>query len=187
MSAMQSVPMVTKPTGTPRPSKQADAVSRESLRAIADALLVIGHAAGVPPKHAEFARLMTERHARPPLDLVGACRKVVAASRGRLSPQLAAMAMGEPAPLAVTAQPEAALPARRRPGPKPIGEQAMSPAERNRKWRAKASLVTLEVPEHLALMVRELRDQRGMSTGELLTAALAALARQVGGPGDTAV
>ena len=113
------------------------------------------------------------------------CRKLLDRHRHLLPPGLAAMAMGEvdPEPIAialsepVAIEPEAPA-VRRGRGRPPKGGVALTPAERNRAWRAAKAMVAIEIPGHLAERLRAARDGRGMSTADLLTAAMDALDRQ---------
>ena len=101
-------------------------------------------------------------------------------------PRVAAAALGEAAPAAAApaaAEGDVPVAARRLPGPKPQGGVALTKAERNKRRRERQALTTLDLPAGLVASIREMRgasvgaDGGPMSTGEPLTAALAALKR----------
>lgn len=60
-------------------------------------------------------------------------------------------------------------------GRPPLGNRAMSKAERNAGWRARRSIVAIEIPADLADRIRRVRNARSVKTAELLAAALDAL------------
>ena len=62
----------------------------------------------------------------------------------------------------------------RRSGRRPDGDVAATKGERNRRWRAGAGVVSLEVPRQVAEGLRAARDERGGSVADVLAAALAA-------------
>ena len=157
--------------------------ARELLLALRDCLVVLNGRGDLP---AADAALCSDalRSARPQVDLVPAYQALVGRHRDKLAPRLAAAALGEAAaaePAATGGEAPAAV--RRRPGPKPQGAAALTQAERNKRWREKQELTTLDLPAGLVARIREMReasvgeDGKPMSTGELLTAALAALMR----------
>lgn len=55
-------------------------------------------------------------------------------------------------------------------GPKPLGETAMTSAQRNTRWRKANDLVGLQVPRDLAHALSELRRETGERTTDLLYA-----------------
>ena len=63
----------------------------------------------------------------------------------------------------------------RRCGRRPEGDVAATSGERNRRWRAGADIVGLDVPRDVAEGLRAARDERGGSVADVLEAALAAL------------
>jgi SWI/SNF-related matrix-associated actin-dependent regulator 1 of chromatin subfamily A len=84
------------------------------------------------------------------------------------------------------AAPEAEPIVKRGRGRPPAGEKAMSPAERRRAWKSANQVIRVELPGELMARIRDERAERGMSTIELLTAALDALAAGEAGELDKA-
>ena len=80
---------------------------------------------------------------------------------------------GTPA-LFVDAEP-AVVEIKRGRGRQPTGVPVMSQAERNKRWRASKAVVAVEVTSSVAERMRGMRDASGMTTSELLAAALDAL------------
>jgi SWI/SNF-related matrix-associated actin-dependent regulator 1 of chromatin subfamily A len=84
------------------------------------------------------------------------------------------------------AAPEAAPIVKRGRGRPPVGEKAMSPADRRRAWKAANQVIRVELPGELMARIRDERAMRGMSTIELLAAALDALVAREAGELDKA-
>ncbi|CAH2606120.1 DEAD/DEAH box helicase (plasmid) [Rhodovastum atsumiense] len=83
------------------------------------------------------------------------------------------------APLAAALAPTDAAPAApRRRGRPPKGDKAMSDAERARAWREGRAMGTAALPVAVLEQIRELQAEMGGTTGDIITAALAALARE---------
>jgi hypothetical protein len=85
----------------------------------------------------------------------------------------------EPEPEVGSATPDAP-----RRGRRPVGEVPLTKAERNRRWRHRKNLVTVDLPETLAERIRILRDAADTSTAELISSALDALERDGGYRGN---